>query len=127
MTKNYRPFHISLWVISQSLASNLTLLYFFSSGFMIVLLVTFSHSCLWCLLNYHPGCEVSLISQGKRAGTEILYYFCLFSAQIAHFLKNILFTHERHRETGRDTGRGRIRLPAGSPTWDSIPGPGITT
>ena len=29
---------------------------------------------------------------------------------------------ERERERGRDTGRGRSRLPAGSPTWDSIPG-----
>ena len=26
------------------------------------------------------------------------------------------------RERGRDTGRGRSRLHAGSPTWDSIPG-----
>ena len=34
-----------------------------------------------------------------------------------------LFIHERHRERGRDTGRGRSRLHAGSPTWDSIPGP----
>ena len=27
---------------------------------------------------------------------------------------------ERERETGRDTGRGRSRLHAGSPTWDRI-------
>ena len=33
---------------------------------------------------------------------------------------------EREREAGRDTGRGRSRLHAGSPTWDSIPGPGVT-
>ena len=26
------------------------------------------------------------------------------------------------RERGRDTGRGRSRLHAGTPTWDSIPG-----
>ena len=26
------------------------------------------------------------------------------------------------RERGRDTGRGRSRLHAGSPMWDSIPG-----
>ena len=30
---------------------------------------------------------------------------------------------ERERERGRDTGRGRSRFHAGSPTWDSIPGP----
>ena len=35
-----------------------------------------------------------------------------------------LFVHETHRERGRDTGRGRTRLPVGRPTWDSIP---ITT
>ena len=29
---------------------------------------------------------------------------------------------ERERERGRDTGRGRNRLHAGSPMWDLIPG-----
>ena len=29
----------------------------------------------------------------------------------------------RDRERGRDTGRGRSRIPAGSPMWDLIPGP----
>ena len=29
---------------------------------------------------------------------------------------------DTQRERGRDTGRGRSRLPAGSPTGDSIPG-----
>ena len=29
----------------------------------------------------------------------------------------------RHRDTGRDTGRGRSRLLAGSQMWNSIPGP----
>ena len=28
---------------------------------------------------------------------------------------------DTHRERGRDTGRGRSRLYAGTPTWDSIP------
>ena len=35
------------------------------------------------------------------------------------------FIHQRHR--GRNTGWGRSRLHAGSPTWDSIPGPWIMT
>ena len=40
-----------------------------------------------------------------------------------------LFIHERHRlrERGRDTGRGRSRLLAGSPMQDLILDPGITT
>ena len=29
----------------------------------------------------------------------------------------------RDTKRGRDTGRGRSRLHAGSPIWDSIPGP----
>ena len=28
---------------------------------------------------------------------------------------------DTHRERGRDTSKGRSRLHAGSPTWDSIP------
>ena len=39
------------------------------------------------------------------------------------FLRFYLFIHERPREKSRDTGRGRSRLHAGSPMWDSIPGP----
>ena len=38
-----------------------------------------------------------------------------------HSLRFYSFIHERHRERVRDIGRSR--LPAGSPTWDSIPGP----
>ena len=40
------------------------------------------------------------------------------------FLKRFcLLICKRHTERGRDTGRGRSRLHAGSPTWDSIPEP----
>ena len=38
-----------------------------------------------------------------------------------YFLK-ILFIYDRHRKRGRDTGRGRGRLHAGSPTRDSVLG-----
>ena len=38
------------------------------------------------------------------------------------FLRFYLFI-ERHRERGRDTVRGRSRLPSGSLMWDLIPGP----
>ena len=34
-----------------------------------------------------------------------------------------LFMKDTERERSRDTGRGRSRPHAGSPTWDSIPGP----
>ena len=48
-----------------------------------------------------------------------------FTLNLMHFYlcKKILFIHERHRERVSDTGRGRSRLPVGSPMWGSIPGP----
>ena len=39
------------------------------------------------------------------------------------FFKAFIYLFMRDTERGRDTGRGRSRLHAGSPTWDSIPGP----
>ena len=49
-------------------------------------------------------------SRNHRYSFETFFFF---------FFK-ILFTHESER--GRDTGRERSRLLAGSPSWDSIPG-----
>ena len=40
-----------------------------------------------------------------------------------YFFLNIVFIHERHRERGRDIGRGRSRLPMGSLIRELIPGP----
>ena len=51
--------------------------------------------------------------------------FLKFIVIIVGFLRFIyLFMRDTHRERerGRDTGRGRSRLHAGSPTWDSISG-----
>ena len=48
------------------------------------------------------------------------FRFC-FLVLVSIYLCN-LFIHERHTERGRDIGRGRSRLPAGSLMWDSIPG-----
>ena len=58
-----------------------------------------------------PPCEWSL---GFSAGHSHCWFF---------FFK-ILFIHERQRETGRDMGRRRSRLPAGSLMRDLILGPG---
>ena len=48
-------------------------------------------------------------------------------AYLLNFFFKLLFIYDRHtvreRERGRDTGRGRSRLPAGSPMWDLTPGP----
>ena len=42
------------------------------------------------------------------------------------FKRFYLFIHESHRKRGRDTGRGRSRLPARSPMWHLIQDSGIT-
>ena len=48
---------------------------------------------------------------------------CLLSSLLFFFIFMILFIlFMRNTERGRDTGRGRSRLHAGSPTWDLIPG-----
>ena len=54
-----------------------------------------------------------------RAGCSSLGGWGPFIYYFFNFLK-ILFIHERHRVRGRDTGRGRSRLPVGSPMWDLI-------
>ena len=57
---------------------------------------------------------------------KLLYYLLgwvpkiLFQKKI--FLISYLFIHERPRNRGRETGRGRSRLPVGSPMCDLILG-----
>ena len=58
-------------------------------------------------------CPLTLQPLVEMDSWELLFFFLRF----------YLFIHERHRERGRDIGRGRSRLPVGSPMWDSIPGP----
>ena len=59
-----------------------------------------------CAALRSKGCTP--LAQGPLKGV------CLFK---------ISFIHERHKERGRDIGRGRSRLPAGNPIQDWIPGP----
>ena len=47
---------------------------------------------------------------------QLFFYFLFFLKILFIYLSMIDI------ERGRDTGRGRSRLHAGSPTWDSIPG-----
>ena len=62
--------------------------------------------------------SVDITVRGTKCLVLLFFFFFFF------FFK-ILFINERHteRERGRDTGRGRSRLHAGSPMGDSIPGP----
>ena len=70
---------------------------------------------------FHMDGHIKLSSQAspRHCDTAGPFIFLLISF---FFLIFYLFIHERYRERGRDTGRGRIRLPEGSPMWDSIPG-----
>ena len=47
--------------------------------------------------------------------SDKMYFFFL-----RFYLFFNLFIHERHRKRGRDTGRGRSRLPEGSLMWDLV-------
>ena len=63
--------------------------------------------------NQKDGPEAAQATQ-RACSQEVAFFFSL---------RFYLFIHERHRERSRDPGRGRSRLPTGSPMWDSIPGP----
>ena len=54
---------------------------------------------------------------------KTVYAICL-TENLLFFLRFYLFIHKRYTEIqrGRNTGRGRSRLHAESPMWDSIPG-----
>ena len=54
--------------------------------------------------------EASLLSKEALDGAHLRNFFLRF----------YLFIHERVTERGRDIGRGRSRLHAGSPMWDLI-------
>ena len=64
-----------------------------------------------------PGSSPVCCKAEKRsvvsAHPEVLYI---------SFKKDFIYLFVRDAERGRDTGRGRSRLHAGSPTWDLIPG-----
>ena len=55
--------------------------------------------------------KLGLYPQGNREPLKVVFFLIFY-----------LFIHERHRERGRDIGRGRSRLPKGSLVQDSIPG-----
>ena len=66
------------------------------------------------------------LPQNQRTSSRsnaMIEYYSHSKIMIHLFFKRFyLFVHERHRERGRDTGKGRSRLHAGSPMWGSIPG-----
>ena len=88
------------------------------------------------IFNVGRSTQVSFVFKRGIADTQGLRFFTTISKaeflslapQVSNkcsifctFFFKILFICDRHTERGRDTGRGRCRLHAGSPTWDSIP------
>ena len=64
-------------------------------------------------------------SPGSGPGPKAaLNCWATWAAPQKFFFKDFIYLFMRGtgRERGRDIGRGRSRLHAGSPTWDSIPG-----
>ena len=55
-----------------------------------------------------------------RAKKRVLWFFFLSFFFFKIFI--YLFMRDTEGQRGRDTGRGRSRLHAGSPMWHSIPG-----
>ena len=48
------------------------------------------------------------------------WYVCVC---VCVWINKFMYSLETQRKRGRDIGRGRSRLPSGSPVWDSILGP----
>ena len=63
------------------------------------------------------GLQSDVKTLGVEGRKAVVLSFLFF-----FFLRFYLCIHERHRERGRDTGRGRSRLHAGSLSQDSILG-----
>ena len=67
-----------------------------------------------------------LCSKSERSSCQFFFAMCPTCSFLKRFIYLFLFMidteRERERERSRDTGGGRRRLHAGSPTWDSIPG-----
>ena len=62
-------------------------------------------------------------SRGARASCRRLPPCHWDTCDFFFSCKYLIYLFMRERERGRDTDRGRSRLHAGSPMWDSIPGP----
>ena len=68
----------------------------------------------------HTNLQRPLCSCKECRPPHLSHSYCLRGFLYMCVCIYYLFIHERHSERGRDTGRGRTRLPLGSPMWDSI-------
>ena len=74
--------------------------------------------CLLSLYLHWPAFVEGLLNKLKKKMDRLISMLITLFI----FFKIYSFMKEREREGGRDTGRGRSRLHAGSLMWDSIPG-----
>ena len=94
-------------------------------------LYSFFSLCFWIDLYYSPDTLhfmdfdsfVILSESYTPSWLSTCLSILMLSRPFFFFFKDFIYLFMRHRERGRDTGGGRSRLPAGSPTWDSILGP----
>ena len=114
--KNFKEnFYLESGMVKMSLLfSHLTLLF-----------VSFQYSRTSIVRWSKPGWRMACKFLACIEIISIKWFFDIYFLNCKMvFLKILyLFIHETHTHRGRDTGRGRSRLHAGSPMWDSIPGP----
>ena len=75
--------------------------------------------------NFPARCACSQMTSSKTMLCFLVFLLILqVSFSFLFFFLKILFVYswETQSERGRDMGKGRRRLHAGSPMWDSIPG-----
>ena len=107
----------------------------------IIFIMTFSFFPFLCtLLKYHiwethlqsgldaqsygdkdKGCILTLFEVNCKFFQVEFFFFFFFKILFIYSWKTHTHTHT-HTHTGRDIGRGKSRLQAGSRTWDLIPG-----
>ena len=110
---------------NKNVKGSLVLTSFFSSGYGLCVKYRCSEEG-YGLLDMIPSCKGNNHMTFKALCISECRFSCFYSFLLKHFFFKNLFM--RHRERGKDTGRGRSRLPAGGLMRDSIPGPqGSTT
>ena len=80
-----------------------------------------SSTFVWGIVNF---CNKEILLWNVDLVLKFIYLLFFLNWLLFIFFKDIIYLFMRHREgeRGRNTGRGRSRLHAGSPTWDSILG-----
>ena len=85
------------------------------------------HSRLSCGDDYvrvrHRSRKMDMTPSRRRQSLGDIFKPPQLERALLIYFWGFIYLFMRHTERGKDTGRGRSRLPVGSLMWDSIPGP----